>query len=97
MFAFNAIWGRYFPHFCEKETRLFESDELEQMISATPRLRMEDVKFFRYQRASSLGKLTGVYTHVSHLLRKCYQSPFDQMLDVVSVFVVFLVQPCSVR
>jgi ubiquinone/menaquinone biosynthesis C-methylase UbiE len=59
----QSIWGRYFPHFCEKETRLFESDELEQMVSATQTLRMEDVKFFRYQRASNLGKLLELARH----------------------------------
>lgn len=33
------------------------------MVSATQTLRMEDVKFFRYQRASNLGKLLELARH----------------------------------
>jgi len=53
----RTIWGRYFPLFCERETRLYETGELERYVSTTPRLRMEDVRLFEYQRSSSLGRL----------------------------------------
>lgn len=59
----RSIWGRYFPLFCEKETRLYESDELERMVSATPRLRMEQVQSFRYQRVSTLKRLRELARH----------------------------------
>ena len=57
------IWGRYFPRFCKKETRLHEFDELQRMISATPRLRVEQLQLFSYQRASTLERLLELARH----------------------------------
>ena len=57
------IWGRHFPLFSEKETRLYESRDLEQMVEATAKLRIEDVRFFRYERASTLNRLLELVSH----------------------------------
>ncbi len=51
------IWGRFFPGFLEKETRLYELDELRRAFEATPALRLEAVKEFRYSRLSRLDDL----------------------------------------
>lgn len=53
------IWGRYFPRFNEKETRLHELGELEESVEAVPKLKLESVEVFRYGRRASLGSLIG--------------------------------------
>jgi len=53
------IWGRYFPRFNEKETRLHELGELEESVEAVPKLKLESVEVFRYRRQVSLGSLIG--------------------------------------
>ena len=51
------IWGRYFPQFCQKETRLHHQDELEQAVSMVPTLKLRSVKCFKYERTASLDRL----------------------------------------
>jgi len=51
------IWGRYFPQFCQKETRLYHQDELEQAVRAVPTLKLRTVKDFKYERVASLERL----------------------------------------
>ena len=51
------IWGRYFPQFCQKETRLYHQDELERTVSAVPDLKVRSVKDFKYERVASLESL----------------------------------------
>jgi ubiquinone/menaquinone biosynthesis C-methylase UbiE len=47
------IWGRYFPKFNEKETRLYELNELEKILNETT-LRLESVEYFKYKRIVEL-------------------------------------------
>jgi len=51
------VWGKHFPNFSEKETRLYELDELEHMIENTPNLTLKSIKFFEYERISTLKRL----------------------------------------
>jgi len=51
------IWGRYFPHFCQKETRLYHCDELEKAVREEPALKLRSVKYFKYERMASLDRL----------------------------------------
>ena len=51
------IWGRYFPQFCQKETRLYYPDQLKQAVTAVPTLKLRRVKDFRYERVASLERL----------------------------------------
>ena len=53
----GSVWGRYFPDFCEKETRLYRLQEMEEWICNTGRLRMIAARTFRYARTSSLERL----------------------------------------
>ena len=53
----NSIWGRHFPGFCEKETRLYRLEEMVGWIGETGRLRMIAARTFRYARTSSLERL----------------------------------------
>ncbi|MGI9535312.1 MAG: class I SAM-dependent methyltransferase, partial [Thermodesulfobacteriota bacterium] len=49
------IWGRYFPNFCEKETRLPELGEINNMLDSS--LYLEKVKDFNIKRKDSLQRL----------------------------------------
>jgi ubiquinone/menaquinone biosynthesis C-methylase UbiE len=51
------IWGRFFPFFSEKETRLYELPELEAALGAFPQLRLEAVHSYHYQRSSTIERL----------------------------------------
>ena len=51
------IWGMYFPGFNEKETRLYEIDEVLNAVEKTERMRVESIEFFRFKRESSLERL----------------------------------------
>ncbi len=52
-----SIWGRCFPGFNEKETRLFELEEMERGVGETEGLEVEEIRRFQYQRVSSLERL----------------------------------------
>jgi ubiquinone/menaquinone biosynthesis C-methylase UbiE len=51
------IWGRHFPLFAEKETRLYELNELEKSIKDTPGLILSEIETFQFQRESNLAEL----------------------------------------
>ena len=53
----GSVWGRHFPGFCEKETRLYRLEEMEGWIGETGGLRMIAARTFRYARTSSLERL----------------------------------------
>ena len=51
------IWGQYFPLFHQKEIRLYELDELKYIVEQIPKLEIQDIKLFNYERVSSLDRL----------------------------------------
>ncbi len=51
------IWGHYFPSFTDKETRLYELDELETGIRAVEALRLKRVESFHYRRKATVAQL----------------------------------------
>lgn len=51
------IWGKYFPLFNQKETRLYELDEFKEIARGVPTLKLESVEYFEYKRNSGLGRL----------------------------------------
>ena len=48
------IWGRFFPLFTEKETRLYELDELKTILTRFPELELHKLKYFRFTRVATL-------------------------------------------
>ncbi len=64
------IWGRYFPLFTSKETRLYELDELENRITETPGLTLKKIKYFKFKRKSDLADLI-------HRAQSHHYSTFD--------------------
>ena len=51
------IWGRYFPGFTEKETRLYALGDMETSVDAAAGLGIAGVKRFRYPRVAKLDRL----------------------------------------
>ncbi len=50
----RTLYGRYFPGFTEKETRLYSERTLEEAIEATEGLSLAGLQTFRYAREASL-------------------------------------------
>ena len=51
------IWGMYFPWFSQKESRLFELNELQALFNRIPRLTIQAIEFFKYERVYSFDQL----------------------------------------
>lgn len=51
------IWGEYFHSFYQRETRLYEIEEVKAIVEKFPGLVIQDIKFFKYPRVSSLASL----------------------------------------
>lgn len=64
------IWGRYFPLFTSKETRLYELDELENRVIEIPGLRIKKIQPFQFRRKSNLANLI-------HRAQNRHYSTFD--------------------
>lgn len=50
----QTIWGTHFPGFAERETRLFGLEEMETAVGNSEGLEIEEVRNFRFSRASTL-------------------------------------------
>ena len=48
------IWGEYFPLFNEKETRLYEINELKSLLRKPPEIKIESIEYFKYARFAPL-------------------------------------------
>lgn len=53
----GSIWGRHFPRFTEKESRLYSTEQMERWVADRPDLKIVEVKRFRYARRASLDRL----------------------------------------
>lgn len=53
----TTIWGKYFPNFYKKESRLYQLNQIKQQIRKTENLSLESVKFFSYKRRTTLQRL----------------------------------------
>jgi len=51
------IWGKYFPLFNQKETRLYEMDEFKNILEKIPGLELQETELFKYKRISTLDSL----------------------------------------
>ena len=78
----KTIWGKYFPLFNKKETRLYELNELKKIFKKTHGLEIESIKYFKYARLSSLNKLL-VQVQTRHYSTFCLYSKkeFKQSLE----------------
>ena len=53
----GSVWGKFFPGFSQKETRLYRLEEMEKWVSDTSGLKLIEVNTFRFPRTSSLERL----------------------------------------
>jgi SAM-dependent methyltransferase len=51
------LWGRFFPGFVEKESRLYDLAQVEAWLGQRGSLRLETIEFFRFQRVAPLEHL----------------------------------------
>ncbi len=51
------IWGMNFPLFNEKETRLYELNEIQEIAGTVQALKLETVEYFKYERKSDVTRL----------------------------------------
>ncbi len=53
----RSIWGKLFPLFWEKETRLYELNEMKHWVQSHDSLELETSKTFKYKRKSDIENL----------------------------------------
>lgn len=53
----KTIWGRYFPLFKRKESRLYEPEEFEFKVVKFPEFEIETVRTFTYERVNTPAEL----------------------------------------
>ncbi len=53
----RSIWGRFFPGFPEKETRLYDLSDVESWADRLDGLNLETIEFFRFERVAPLNRL----------------------------------------
>ena len=51
------IWGRYFPMFNRKESRLYRLNRFTETVAEVPNLHIESVEYYKYARMSTLAQL----------------------------------------
>ena len=51
------IWGTYFPLFNEKETRLYELNEIQEMVGTVQAMKLDAAEYFKYERKSPISRL----------------------------------------
>ena len=54
----RSVWGRFFPLFTSKETRLYEEDRLKESIAKIPGFRLQETRTFEFNRKSNLERLS---------------------------------------
>lgn len=57
------VWGKFFPGFYEKETRLYSLKTLENIVQSSLALRLESIEYFTYERKATLENLTNQAIH----------------------------------
>jgi ubiquinone/menaquinone biosynthesis C-methylase UbiE len=80
----RSIWGKHFPLFNHKETRLYELEGLKSIIEETPRLEIQNIAFFKYQRISCLDWL--VEQACNHHYSTFYLYTNDELAESVNKF-----------
>ena len=69
------IWGKYFPGFHKRETRLYQQGEIEKELSKVSSLKLNSVTKFHYQRSESLDQLV-------RLVKQRHYSTFSLYNDI---------------
>ncbi|MFC1985058.1 class I SAM-dependent methyltransferase [Chloroflexota bacterium] len=51
------IWGKYFPKFNQKETRLYTLNKFTQAVASVPNVCIKSIEYLKYGRRSTLAQL----------------------------------------
>ena len=78
------IWGKYFPGFNHKETRLYTLKKLMQTINSVPGMWIQSVEYFKYRRSSSLPELEKRIR--SHHYSTFFLYPLDELEIAIDKF-----------
>jgi len=70
----DTVWGRFFPVFIDKESRLFRADQIEGWQVHLYSLRLQHIETFSYRRTASLERLI-------ELAENRFYSTFDFYTD----------------
>ena len=78
----RSIWGRLFPRFTEKETRLRSELAIREAISNTKKLALESVRNFWYERTSTPTRLREQAENAHYSTFKLYtKEEFSEALN----------------
>ncbi len=66
----DHIWGKFFPLFYQKETRLYELNELEEAIRNVSNITLQSTELFRYERRRDMNLIL-------HQAKNHHYSTFD--------------------
>ncbi len=79
----RTVWGRYFPEFFERETRLYEIGDITGAIQSS-HLVLQSIEYFRYRRRSKLPFLLE-QARKHHYSTFCFYKD-DEIKDVLEEF-----------
>ena len=80
----RSIWGRYFPEFAERETRLLTLGDLHGAIEDTPGLRFAGATCLRYRRQATLDRLVEQAVSRHYSTFSLYEP--DEFEDALAMF-----------
>ena len=80
----RSIWGRYFPGFAERETRLLALGDLHGAVEGTPGLRFAAAACLRYRRRASLERLIEQARNRHYSTFALYEP--DEFEDALAIF-----------
>ena len=80
----NNIWGKYFPGFLKRETRLYHEGEIEKGLSKASSLELNSVIKFSYKRSVSLKRLVRLVKQRHYSTFSLYDD--NELTDALSQF-----------
>jgi ubiquinone/menaquinone biosynthesis C-methylase UbiE len=79
----GSVWGKHFPLFNEKEDRLFELNELTEILGTFSNIKLVATEFFKFQREDSLENLLEQVKNFHYSTFYLYSDvEFEQCLEV---------------
>ena len=79
----RSVWGQHFPLFNEKEDRLYELNELREIVGNFNNLKIGATEFFKFQRENSLENLLEQAKNFHYSTFYLYSdAEFEQCLEV---------------
>ncbi len=79
----RSVWGKHFPLFNEKEHRLYELNELREILGTFSNIKLVATEFFEFQREDSLENLLEQAKNFHYSTFYLYSdAEFEQCLEV---------------